>query len=519
MEKIGRRLKGRVAIVTASRRGLVLSIAERLGLEGASVVISSRKQTMLTRQLRNLELEESSVGGRLSCIPCTTEEESHREDCSAPPQGVTVVENWQELELTKIRSPPIRVTSDKMMPAAKHHIEEHPNREQGHRRHNSQQINILDQQKSRNHKSTRSESGSDKSSSDHSLLQKNHRRARSEQNKNLGEGSNSFSPSVPHQPSRLRSGTGNHPSDNIPQRAASVPKFGAWDETDPKSGEGFTIIFNKVKEEKQIGAANFPTVPPQTNIYQNSHGSSSSEPKMEKIGRRFEGKVAIVTASTQGIGFSIAERLGLEGASVVISSRKQNNVNEAVEKLRARGIQVLGVVCCVSHAQQRKNLIEKTAQKYGKIDVIVSNAAANPSVDAILETQESVLDKLREIKIKASVLLLKALASEMGPDTRVNCVAPGFVPTNFASFITKNEAVVSLVSLVFPLEVLVHNSLPHIEYECVFVQKKAIEKRTLLNRLGTTEDMAAAAAFLASDDASYITGETLVVAGGIPSRL
>ncbi|KAF8391615.1 hypothetical protein HHK36_023921 [Tetracentron sinense] len=253
---------------------------------------------------------------------------------------------------------------------------------------------------------------------------------------------------------------------------------------------------------------------------------------MEKIGRRFEGKVAIVTASTQGIGFSIAERLGLEGASVVISSRKQNNVNEAVEKLRARGIQVLGVVCCVSHAQQRKNLIEKTAQKYGKIDVIVSNAAANPSVDAILETQESVLDKLREINVKASVLLLKdaaphlqkgssivfissigayqppasmamygvtktallgltkALASEMGPDTRVNCVAPGFVPTNFASFITKNEAV-----------------------------KKAIEKRTLLNRLGTTEDMAAAAAFLASDDASYITGETLVVAGGIPSRL
>ncbi|KAF8391614.1 hypothetical protein HHK36_023920 [Tetracentron sinense] len=83
---------------------------------------------------------------------------------------------------------------------------------------------------------------------------------------------------------------------------------------------------------------------------------------MEKIGRRFEGKVAIVTASTQGIGFSIAERLGLEGASVVISSRKQNNVNEAVEKLRARGIQVLGVVCHVSHAQQRKNLIEKTVQ-------------------------------------------------------------------------------------------------------------------------------------------------------------
>ncbi|XP_010270063.1 PREDICTED: tropinone reductase-like 3 isoform X1 [Nelumbo nucifera] len=253
---------------------------------------------------------------------------------------------------------------------------------------------------------------------------------------------------------------------------------------------------------------------------------------MEKIGRRFQGKVAIVTASTQGIGFSIAERLGLEGASVVISSRKQNNVDKAVEKLRARGIDVLGVVCHVSNAQHRKNLIEKTVQTYGKIDVFVSNAAANPAIDAILETKESVLDKLWEINVKATILLLKdvaphlskgssvvlissiagyqppasmamygvtktallgltkALASEMAPDTRVNCIAPGFVPTHFADFLTRDED-----------------------------RRKHLEERTLLGRLGTTEDMAAATAFLASDDASYITGETLIVAGGMPSRL
>lgn len=251
-----------------------------------------------------------------------------------------------------------------------------------------------------------------------------------------------------------------------------------------------------------------------------------------KIGKRFEGKVAIVTASTQGIGFSIAERLGLEGASVVISSRKQKNVDEAVEKLREKGIEVLGLACHVSNAQQRKNLIDKTVEKYGKIDVVVSNAAANPSVDSILETQDSVLDKLWEINVKASILIVKdaaphltkgssivlissiagfhpqaamamygvtktallgltkALAAEMAPNTRVNCVAPGFVPTHFADFITKDEAT-----------------------------RRRIEDKTLLNRLGTTEDMGSATAFLASDDASYITGETLVVAGGMPSRL
>ncbi|KAG5561302.1 hypothetical protein RHGRI_004363 [Rhododendron griersonianum] len=233
--------------------------------------------------------------------------------------------------------------------------------------------------------------------------------------------------------------------------------------------------------------------------------------------------------------------------NIFLSSR--NNVDEAVEKLRARGIEVLGVVCHVSNAQQRKNLIETTVQKYGKIDVIVSNAAVNPSVDTILETKEAVLDKLWEINVKAAILLLqvcfidirvahdmlgtcvdatphlqkgssvifissitayqppaslamygvtktallgltKVLAAEMAPDTRVNCVAPGFVPTRFADFLTSNDEI-----------------------------RKSIEEKTLLNRLGTTEDMAAATAFLASDDASYITGETLVVGGGAPSRL
>ncbi|GAB2224705.1 hypothetical protein Droror1_Dr00005473 [Drosera rotundifolia] len=253
---------------------------------------------------------------------------------------------------------------------------------------------------------------------------------------------------------------------------------------------------------------------------------------MEKIGKRFVGKVAIVTASTQGIGFAIAERLGLEGGSVVVSSRKQKNVDEAVEKLRRKGIEVLGVVCHVSNRQQRKNLIDETVEKYGKIDVVVSNAAVNPTVNTILETQESALDKLWEINVKAAILLIqdaaphlkngssvilvssiagyspesalamygvtktallgltKALAAELGPNTRVNCLAPGFVPTHFADFITSNAHV-----------------------------RKSIEDKTLLNRLGTTEDMGSAATFLASDDAAYITGETLVVAGGMPSRL
>nr|GFC01116.1 tropinone reductase-like 3 [Tanacetum cinerariifolium] len=83
-----------------------------------------------------------------------------------------------------------------------------------------------------------------------------------------------------------------------------------------------------------------------------------------------------------------------------------------------------------------------------------------------------------------------ALATVMAPHTRVNCVAPGTVPTHFASFITDNDTI-----------------------------RNAIEENTPLKRLGTPEDMATATAFLASDEASYITGETILVAGGMSSRL
>lgn len=253
---------------------------------------------------------------------------------------------------------------------------------------------------------------------------------------------------------------------------------------------------------------------------------------MEGTGKRFKGKVAVVTASTQGIGFAIAEHLGLEGASVVVSSRKKNNVEEAVEKLRAKGIDVLGVACHVSSREQRRDLIQKTVDKYGRIDILVSNAAANPTVEPIVLVPEPVLDKLWEINVKATILLVqdaaahlsqessiiiissvaayrpeasmamygvtktallgltKALAAEMAPKTRVNTVAPGFVPTHFADFLLRNEDI-----------------------------KNSIEERTLLGRLGKATDMASAVAFLASSDASYITGETLVVSGGMPSRL
>ncbi|KAK9825936.1 hypothetical protein WJX74_000065 [Apatococcus lobatus] len=248
---------------------------------------------------------------------------------------------------------------------------------------------------------------------------------------------------------------------------------------------------------------------------------------------RLVGKVAIVTAATAGIGLGIALRLGQEGAKVVISSRRQANVEEALKKLRQEGIDCCGCVCHVGSGQHLQQLVKLTLDTYGGIDILISNAAANPASGPILETAVAAIDKILEINVRSPIILTKevakhlkcgssivyissytafnpappipmyaisktallgltkALAEELGPrGIRVNCIAPGVVATKFAASLIESKE-----------------------------GQKMVEEATYIKRLGRPEDIAAAAAFLSSDDAAYITAETLLVAGGMQSRL
>ncbi|KAL0794529.1 hypothetical protein Bca101_065906 [Brassica carinata] len=151
--------------------------------------------------------------------------------------------------------------------------------------------------------------------------------------------------------------------------------------------------------------------------------------------------------------------------------RSKRNVDEAVEKLKAQEIDAFGIICHVSDAQHRQSLVQKTIQRYGKIDIVVCNAAdLSPHfekgssvifITSIAAFQPQVPTAMYGVTKTALLGLTKALAAEMGPDTRVNAVAPGVVPTHFASFITRNSEV-----------------------------RRTNEEKTLLNRLGTTDDMA-----------------------------
>lgn len=184
--------------------------------------------------------------------------------------------------------------------------------------------------------------------------------------------------------------------------------------------------------------------------------------------RRFEGKVALVTAATAGIGFGIAQRLGSEGAKLVICSRKQNNVDDSLKRLKDQGIECVGCVCHVGNREHLRKFVQLAMDTYGQIDVLVSNAAVNPASGPLLSISESAIDKTLEINVKAAIMLVKetaphlkrgasvvfissytafnpseplaiyavsktavvgltkALAVELGPSgIRVNCVAPG----------------------------------------------------------------------------------------------
>ncbi|XP_011166980.1 dehydrogenase/reductase SDR family member 4 [Solenopsis invicta] len=250
---------------------------------------------------------------------------------------------------------------------------------------------------------------------------------------------------------------------------------------------------------------------------------------------RLEGKVAIVTASTEGIGFSIAKRLAQEGAKVMISSRKEANVKRAVEELKSEGLQVAGTICHVAKAEDRKNLLEKTKSDFGGLDILVSNAAVNPVVGPVLDQTEKVWDKIFDINVKSTFLLMKEslplLKCGKSPSIIIVTSIAGYQPFNLLGVysISKTTLLGLIKATVKDLShdgIRINGIAPGIIKtkfaKALYESEEAHElakANTSMGRLGVPDEVAGVAAFLASNDAAYITGETIIVAGGTNARL
>jgi dehydrogenase/reductase SDR family protein 4 len=121
----------------------------------------------------------------------------------------------------------------------------------------------------------------------------------------------------------------------------------------------------------------------------------------------FKGKVAIITASSTGIGLAIAKRLASEGCSVVISSRNKTNVDDAVKEITSKGGDAFGVPCHVGDKAQRQRLIEETVKKYGGVDYLICNAAVSTHMGNFLEATESQIQKMWDINYKSVYFLIQ----------------------------------------------------------------------------------------------------------------
>ncbi|KAM9510403.1 dehydrogenase/reductase SDR family member 4-like isoform 2-T2 [Guaruba guarouba] len=203
------------------------------------------------------------------------------------------------------------------------------------------------------------------------------------------------------------------------------------------------------------------------------------------------GKVAAVTAATDGIGLAVAAALGGAGAHVVLSSRRAEHVEAAVARLRAAGLEhVTGCVCHVGRARDRQALVQKALDTFGGIDILVSNAATNPFMGGTLEAEEEVWEKIFQVNVTAAAMLIRLVVPHMEKRGGGSIV----VVSSLAAYRP------------FPLW-----------------QDEATCKRVMaamgIDRLGTPDDVAGVVTFLCSPAAAYVTGETVVVAGGAASRL
>jgi len=242
-----------------------------------------------------------------------------------------------------------------------------------------------------------------------------------------------------------------------------------------------------------------------------------------------EGKVAIVTGASRGIGEAIARCFAANGAKVVIASRKIEGLTPVAESI---GANAFAVAAHTGRQDECTALVDAAVKKFGKVDILVNNAATNPHFGPMVDVDEGAWDKTFEVNLKgyfwmtrevvkhlrsreapgsiihvasvaglvasplqgvyamtkAAILsMTKTLAVELAANKiRVNAIAPGFVDTKFAAAVLKNDVLLEEVMRITPMK-----------------------------RYGQPDEIAGGALYLASDSASYLTGHALVIDGGM----
>ncbi|MEQ8417810.1 MAG: glucose 1-dehydrogenase [Imperialibacter sp.] len=245
---------------------------------------------------------------------------------------------------------------------------------------------------------------------------------------------------------------------------------------------------------------------------------------------RLDGKVAVITGASKGIGEAMALALGQAGAKVVVSSRKQDAVNEVAEKLKAEGIEAIGVAANAGEKADLENLLKATEKAFGGVDIIINNAATNPVFGPVVQTDEAAFDKIIQVNVKGPFMLSKLafpIMKQRGGGSIINISSiEGLSPEPFMGMYAVSKAALISLTKVFAREWgatgiranVICPGLIQTKFSQGLWANEAILNKIVkelpIARIGQTDEMAGLALYLASEASSYTTGGVFVADGG-----
>jgi 3-oxoacyl-[acyl-carrier protein] reductase len=242
------------------------------------------------------------------------------------------------------------------------------------------------------------------------------------------------------------------------------------------------------------------------------------------------GKVAVVTGASKGIGASISEHLAAAGASVVVNyASSKAGADAVVQRIAAKGGHAVAVQADVSKEADIARLFDETLKAYGRVDILVNNAGIYEFAPLETITPEH-FHKQFNLNVLGLLLTTQAAAKLMGEGGSVLNISSivGQMPLKTGSVYSATKAAVDAVTVALsqelgPRKIRVNSLNPGmVETEGVHAAgiaesdfRKAVESQTPLGRIAQPDDIAKAAVFFASDDAGWVTGQTLILAGGM----
>lgn len=252
---------------------------------------------------------------------------------------------------------------------------------------------------------------------------------------------------------------------------------------------------------------------------------------MQNVSRfSLKGKVAIVTGASKGIGEAIAEELGSAGASVVVSSRKEESVRAVADRFAGMGIEATGIAAHTGQPETLEVLLNKTIDLYGGVDIIVNNAAANPVMGPVEHTDGWAFDKIMEINVKGPFELAKMALpylKKRGGGSVINISSiGGLSPEPQLGIYSVSKAALISLTQVMAREWAQYGVRANVICPGIIQTKfseplwnnehtlKFMLRQIPMGRIGQPEEIAGLALFLASEAGSYCTGGVYVADGG-----